>query len=1467
VPLPAGTAMSSVAVGASASLLLGSQVEVSPEQGSALPLLVNTGTGTTTVNASSKLTTSIWSKGNVFLGSNTNVSGGVTTAGTVTRQNGVTVGGTVAEHQILTSTPASWTVTFPSSSTNVVLQPNQVDSRPPGGYATVSIATGAKLTFQSGTYYLDSLNIEPSGQLILTGSGPFVIYVRTALTAKGPFIVPNGSTGPARFVLGFAGTSDVFLQAQLDGTLIAPNANVTLAQISTPYHGAFFGKNVTLQGSVKIQQRGADAGRVVPVAECVVPNADGSYKAVFGYDSLSFLGGQTSIPVGSGNTFGPAPANRGQPTTFKAGRQTAQFSVPFDGKALTWTLDGSSTTANALLPNCVDACVQHLVDPTKPRIDKPLATGAAPLSVDESIAIRTSFRWDDTLPVPQTFSDGSPRLYYALIFLSSPNTLQTLDALRIHYANHPLFEDEMVALEAQGIEDEFSYPHDGKGQFVYALIPGAVWNAVRAAALNPAEPTELFRAVAFRPIPANDSGYATQSSCGLTPVTQCVAQAANGSLRAVFSYNNPSGGAVTVPAGAANAVAGGSGAVTLPEAFATGQHNAVFAVPFASGATVTWTLNGQTVSANAATPRCSATVVSQIGVDQYKPFPAPAPNACRYPTPAEVQNPASALPPAARANTCVSMSYTYASTLGMKWRGVDNDADDEAGQAADAALVLGEDAMAALAASAASAAPVTGGDTTVVTSALFGKLFRKVVKAVAGVAKGAVDLVRKGLQAGAGLFIGSSDVTFTVELQNIDPSFAGTPMLQSWGKAFGKPISLQGVTMRASRSVFLSTKRLEPSAAVDANGIPVNTNQATVNILHHLNGARICFTAQNGAGEIMKGFLPGESCPSGMKVGTGGPFTLRFTSRNLNMIAQMTDARAYMSAIGGLTPARGEVIAGTVANLIGRLNTDRAFAPCFGFSWANDVPTFMTVLGAVAGDQLNQLTDPYIRSGADAIFKGIESGVNAMTDAALKIQAVAVAKVGTAVEGLANTARDAVNNALNLAKEANKQAAVLAQESSDYIDALNTASGLAQAGSDRAEAAKAAVKTALDNVNAQTAVTNAAITAAQTAANQAFDAVAALGNALPALDAELQSVLNVRGTVAALAETTTTLLNIGANVVIKVKDALFVGVGAAIGAFIGHTLGEVFEVFAGGDIIMTAHKSNASLESRGVMTHEYGHFALCNMLNALSPVHFAAAYNEAAALGLISGQSASATAAVMNESFADLMASQVTGGTNYSTPANHLTGGGSMTYCDAATTDCIEANTTNFPGGSSPEFDDMTLRTVGIFTDALDGQIPTLVPANLPWNGNVSSQNGSGITLAATPGVSANDEVVKLGPGALFNWAAHMLWRGPLLREDNVFGGLSDTMIDAGFNWCQRCEVFWLHNQTSAGGANDCPQAWVGSRPSVDLVTSTQPVQCTFEACPTAQQDLTSRICTPTCPAGYHFVPSTLSCQKDIIVR
>ena len=70
-----------------------------------------------------------------------------------------------------------------------------------------------------------------------------------------------------------------------------------------------------------------------------------------------------------------------------------------------------------------------------------------------------------------------------------------------------------------------------------------------------------------------------------------------------------------------------------------------------------------------------------------------------------------------------------------------------------------------------------------------------------------------------------------------------------------------------------------------------------------------------------------------------------------------------------------------------------------------------------------------------------------------------------------------------------------------------------------------------------------------------------------------------------------------------------------------------------------------------------------------------------------------------------------------------------------------------------------------------------------------------------------------------------------LIREDNVFKGLSDAMIDQRFNWCARCEVFGLHTQDAAGNAI-CPEQWVGPRPTFNAGGMMGPLQCTFEGCP-----------------------------------
>src|SRR3954454_5963639 len=121
VPLPPGVPMSNAVLGSNSTILLGNRVQVSVEGATnARATIANAGTGDVSVQTDGVLASDIWSRGNVvFLASNTTVAGSITTAGTVTRQTNVTIGGPVLEHQSLTAVPTSWSVTFPSSSTNV----------------------------------------------------------------------------------------------------------------------------------------------------------------------------------------------------------------------------------------------------------------------------------------------------------------------------------------------------------------------------------------------------------------------------------------------------------------------------------------------------------------------------------------------------------------------------------------------------------------------------------------------------------------------------------------------------------------------------------------------------------------------------------------------------------------------------------------------------------------------------------------------------------------------------------------------------------------------------------------------------------------------------------------------------------------------------------------------------------------------------------------------------------------------------------------------------------------------------------------------------------------------------------------------------------------------------------------------------------------------------------------------------
>ena len=78
---------------------------------------------------------------------------------------------------------------------------------------------------------------------------------------------------------------------------------------------------------------------VVPVFEGYYTNPDGTIVASFGFLNRNAKE-EVDIPIGPNNKFDPAPADRGQPTSFIPRRQTGAFTVtmPKGEKTLTWTL-------------------------------------------------------------------------------------------------------------------------------------------------------------------------------------------------------------------------------------------------------------------------------------------------------------------------------------------------------------------------------------------------------------------------------------------------------------------------------------------------------------------------------------------------------------------------------------------------------------------------------------------------------------------------------------------------------------------------------------------------------------------------------------------------------------------------------------------------------------------------------------------------------------------------------------------------------------------------------------------------------------------------------------------------------------------------------------------------------------------------------------------------------------------------
>jgi hypothetical protein len=103
---------------------------------------------------------------------------------------------------------------------------------------------------------------------------------------------------------------------------------------------------IAVAGVLALPGTASAKGTVVPLLDCVVTNADGTWTAVFGYRNTSTSA--VSIPSGPRNKVTPVTYGAPQPTTFQPGTHRGVFTVTVPrGAGPMWHLDGTNLAARA----------------------------------------------------------------------------------------------------------------------------------------------------------------------------------------------------------------------------------------------------------------------------------------------------------------------------------------------------------------------------------------------------------------------------------------------------------------------------------------------------------------------------------------------------------------------------------------------------------------------------------------------------------------------------------------------------------------------------------------------------------------------------------------------------------------------------------------------------------------------------------------------------------------------------------------------------------------------------------------------------------------------------------------------------------------------------------------------------------------------------------------------------------------
>jgi hypothetical protein len=334
----------------------------------------------------------------------------------------------------------------------------------------------------------------------------------------------------------------------------------------------------------------------------------------------------------------------------------------------------------------------------------------------------------------------------------------------------------------------------------------------------------------------------------------------------------------------------------------------------------------------------------------------------------------------------------------------------------------------------------------------------------------------------------------------------------------------------------------------------------------------------------------------------------------------------------------------------------------------------------------------------------------------------------------------------------------------------------------------------------------------------------------------------------------------------SLSDTLGVGAAAAgwlVAGPAGALAAGVFgSVVGNSDIVMST--SSKLRENRAVMSHEYGHFIFCSMLDARN----SSAVDHIIWTTIFAGQDQRVPTRYMNEAFADFVTGQVAGGADY----NWLPDGSE--YCRPDNQPCWDAN---LSGVSTEEKGTQSIgRAATLLQDAFDGHGQRF--GNVPGDGDVWTGTVGSLTLSST-GYGDRDsalERVKLNGSALKTFVGYLadglapLTLGDSIDDAKIYGALNRTMQDNGVSWCDRCRVLALHEPGAAPtnvkelfqtcGAGGLSGGAVGPAPSADLRLDAN----TCTACAAGSTSDNQGVCTPC--LGTIVGNTCLQCASDVVI-